>query len=579
MSIVHVNIQSPRAAETKDGSEGAPLRGIGAAARLAGPGDTVVIHPGIYRERVSPERGGTAEAPVVYRAAQKGTVFLRGSDLIEAEWHTVAGYSTLLALPLSRVPKGAEAYGGVCDPTRYGDFNPWWLQYNRKMPARPLEASLEDLRGRVADFQKKIAQSDGSGTELVNWKQKLEALTVELEQRSDPKNPRLFTTLGQVFDHGLPLHEVEYVMEAAAIPGTWLVSPDGQELWVHFPEQPGRPGLRKVELSTRHTVFAPRTRGLGHIHLLDLVIEHGCNYFPTWGDTGWGQAGLVSTRGGHHWTIRGCVIRHAKAIGMDCGTEGGEENAEDGPPMANAGPHHRGLRATTAGYHEIEDNDISDNGHCGICGIGHHGTRLRFNRIERNNALGLTAPWWEFGGVKFHHCFDALIEGNIVRDNEAHGIWLDNQFQGTRVTRNLIVNNLWSGINLEYGRGPCLVDHNVIALTRHGDGIYGHDCAEMTIAHNLIYGNAGFGVWLAYCTSRVPVADACSDHRIVNNMILGNKIGAVSLPLEWAGAKNNRSEHNLLMGSGQTLDEGSGPFLPLFQINNKSHCAQFEPIC
>jgi hypothetical protein len=95
----------------------------------------------------------------------------------------------------------------------------------------------------------------------------------------------------------------------------------------------------------------------------------------------------------------------------------------------------------------------------------------------------------------------------------------------------------------------------------------------MTIAHNLIYGNSNFGVWLACCTNRVPVQDTGRDHRIFNNMILGNKVGAVSLSLPWAGSNYNLSDCNLLMGSGQNLDEGSGPFPPLFQINNKSHCA------
>lgn len=577
MPILHVS--NALLLPNPDGSEARPFPTIQAAADQAHPGDTILIHPGIYRERVDPPRGGQLGAPITYRASAKGQVFLRGSDLVEADWSPVAGQPSLLALPLARIPTGTDAYRGRCDTSRYGTFNPWHLQYNRKMPARPHAASLDDLQTRIEGFRNKIADSDGSGTELVNWKEKLAALEVELAQRTDPRDARYFTTLGQVFHHGVELREVERLSEAAFIPGSWIVSPDGSELWVHFPEQPGRPGLRQIEVASRHTIFCPRTRGLGHLELHDLILEHGCNYFPTWGDTGWCQSGLLSTRGGHHWTIRGCTVRLAKAIGIDCGMEGGKENAEDGPPLANAGPDHRGIRDTTAGHHLIEDNDISDNGHCGICGIGHRGTRLRFNRIERNNSLGLTAPWWEFGGVKFHHCYDALIEGNIIRDNEAHGLWLDNQFQGTRVTRNLIVNNLWSGINLEYGRGPCLVDHNIIALTRHGDGIYGHDSAEMTIAHNLLYGNAGFGVWLAYCTPRVPVADACSDHRILNNMILANKLGAVSLPLDWAGATNNLSDCNLLMGSGQTLDEGSGPFPPLFQINNKSHCAQFEAIC
>ncbi|NJK93503.1 MAG: right-handed parallel beta-helix repeat-containing protein [Blastochloris sp.] len=321
----------------------------------------------------------------------------------------------------------------------------------------------------------------------------------------------------------------------------------------------------------------PLQRGLGYLILRGLTIEHGANHFGCWGVNNWGQCGLLSTRGGHHWTIENCIIRHAKGAGIDCGIEGAKEKAEGGPPFPDL--EHATVDWTVVGHHLIQNNHISDNGLCGICGLGQTGTQLLYNHIERNNALGWTSPWWEFGGAKFHYFFDGRIEGNLIRDNEAHGLWLDCQFKGTRVTRNVILNNLWSGINLEYARGPVLVDHNIIALTRQGDGIYGHDVSEMTIAHNLLYANSNFGVWLAYCTNRVPVEDAGSDHRILNNMILGNKIGAVSLSLPWLGSKNNLSEHNLLMGSGQNLDEGSGPFPPFFQINNKSHCAQFAHVC
>ncbi|MEX2606778.1 MAG: right-handed parallel beta-helix repeat-containing protein [Kiritimatiellia bacterium] len=553
------------------------FRSINEAAAVAMPGDHIVIAGGIYRERVNPLRGGEPGLPITYRAAPGEKVCVRGSDLMETVWSSVPGHSTINCLPLAALRSGAEAYQGVCDPLTYGDFNPFVTQYDRCAVARPLEASLAELRKRVAAFRLKITDSDGSGTELVNWEEKLAVFEQELEQRAHPEDPRLFTTLGQIFVQGLPLQEVERVSDLAAVPGTWLVSPEGTELWVHFPERPGDAILRAVEVSVRHTLFSPLQRGLGYLTLEDLTFEHGANYFPSWGEGRWGQAGLVSTRGGHHWTIRRCVIRHAKAIGLDCGSEGGREQGEGGPVLSK--PAHQALLKTTAGDHLIEHNDFSDNGLCGVCGIGHHRTRLLYNRIERNNSLGLSAPWWEFAGVKFHFCPDVRIEGNIIRDNEAHGIWLDNQFKGARVTRNFIVNNLWSGINLEFGRGPCLVDNNVIALTRQGEGIYGHDVAEMTIAHNLLYANSNFGIWLAYCTSRVPLEDACSDHRILNNMILGNKMGAVALPLEWAGARNNRSDANLLMGSGQTLDEGSGPFPPFFQINNKAHCAQIEELC
>ncbi len=57
-----------------------PFRTIQAAARLAGPGTTVHILPGVYRESVVPAYDGSAAAPVVYTAQNgPGTVIVRGS--------------------------------------------------------------------------------------------------------------------------------------------------------------------------------------------------------------------------------------------------------------------------------------------------------------------------------------------------------------------------------------------------------------------------------------------------------------------------------------------------------------------
>ncbi len=198
------------------------------------------------------------------------------------------------------------------------------------------------------------------------------------------------------------------------------------------------------------------------------------------------------------------------------------------------------------------------------------------NVIERNNRDAHPSPYWEFAGIKFHHFFDGLIEGNLIRDNDCHGIWIDNQWRGSRITRNVLVNNLWSGINVELGRGPVLIDTNIIAHTRQGEGIYGHDIADVTLAHNLLYANAGFGVWFAYATPRVPPDTGCWDVRTLNNLILGNRAGAIGYSLPWTCAGRNTSDGNLFMGSGVACDEGSGARPALFQINNLSHCAQYK---
>jgi len=70
--------------DTNPGSKAAPLRTIQRAAELAQPGDVVTVHAGIYRERVTPPRGGASDnARIVYRAAPGEHVEIRGSEVVK----------------------------------------------------------------------------------------------------------------------------------------------------------------------------------------------------------------------------------------------------------------------------------------------------------------------------------------------------------------------------------------------------------------------------------------------------------------------------------------------------------------
>lgn len=577
-----VDTNHPAADDVNPGTPEAPFRTINAAAQFAQAGDTVRICAGIYRERVSPARGGEPGLPITYVGEPGACV--RGSDLCQGPWTAQGG--GVFALPLTAMSWGAAAYNGTCDERVYGDFQPFHSGFNRNLVARPQTAAVAQMQARINDFQRVLAE-DSSGTSKANVAEKLRVAERDLLPYLDAVDPRLPRTLGQVFVDSVPATEVERVSDLRRLPGSWMISADGCHLLLH--PSKGDPSAHVIEITTRHTVFAPLQRGLGWITVRGLVIEHGANHFPTWGKTGWPQIGLLSCRSGHHWIIEDCTVRHAKGIGIDIGQEGGNEVVGHGEfpeslPRSDGddGEQHRKLidrPRDTCGWHVLRRNVIADNGHCGIAGILSYGVQIRDNIIERNNCGGWTAPWWEFAGIKLHFVFDAVIEGNLVRDNEAHGIWLDNQFRGTRVTRNVIINNLWSGVNVELGRGPVLIDNNVIAHTRHGDGIYGHDVADVTVAHNLLYANSHCGAWFAYCTPRVKPENGCWDIRILNNLILANQKAAVGLPLPWRCAGNNVSEGNLFMGGGSVLDEGSGPFPPQFVITNRSHCGQFPDIC
>ncbi|HOK88473.1 MAG TPA: carbohydrate-binding protein [Candidatus Hydrogenedentes bacterium] len=100
---------SPAGDNGNSGDASAPLKTIQAAADRAMPGDTIVIHDGLYRERVDPPRGGTSDtARIVYQAAPGAHPEIRGSEIVKG-WERVAGDVWKVTLPAAF----------------FGDFNPF----------------------------------------------------------------------------------------------------------------------------------------------------------------------------------------------------------------------------------------------------------------------------------------------------------------------------------------------------------------------------------------------------------------------------------------------------------------------
>ena len=76
----HVAIDRQRC---QSGTQAAPFRTIQHAADLAQPGDVITVHPGVYRERISPPRGGESDAQrIVYQAAPGEKVEIKGSEVV-----------------------------------------------------------------------------------------------------------------------------------------------------------------------------------------------------------------------------------------------------------------------------------------------------------------------------------------------------------------------------------------------------------------------------------------------------------------------------------------------------------------
>lgn len=516
--------QNPSSSDENPGSESQPWRTVSRAASVLEPGDTVLIDSGIYRERVSPVRGGSGkDAPITYRAAEGAAPVIKGSDIWRPDWKPVENTGSLFSAVLD--DKLFAEYEADDEPALLTNTNP---------------------------FKTRISISNGQDKMV----KPTTGLAISLMARPDDEPP-FHQVLGQIYADGKPLIQVTGLDELARTPQSYFVGARGDEIFLNWSGPV--PSLKNVifEITTRAKIFAPKIRGLGYIHLEGLTFEHAANQGP------FPQIGAVSVRSGHDWVIRGCTIRYAQTLGLDVGSEFFDDRLRGGNPRSRG--------------HVIEGNTISDNGLCGIAGFQCQDVRISGNRVERNNRLGfiqgLNAAWEEYAGIKILHSQRVLIADNLVQQNRAFGIWFDNQWEGSRITRNLVLENQLAGIFIEFGQAPdspLFVDNNIVAYTA-GHGIYCHDASDVVVANNLSYRNTDWGVWLWTISSRGEPG-GCSNNRVLNNIIFGNGAGTISLPLPGKLNENNVSDFNAV--DSYAAFAGNKPAVFQFSLTQGKHPAK-----
>ena len=93
----------------QDGSAANPFKTISAAAQIAQPGDVITVHAGVYRERISPPRGGKSNRKrIVYQAAPGEKVEIKGSEVV-TNWVKVK----------------EDVWKATLPNTFFGSFNPY----------------------------------------------------------------------------------------------------------------------------------------------------------------------------------------------------------------------------------------------------------------------------------------------------------------------------------------------------------------------------------------------------------------------------------------------------------------------
>jgi hypothetical protein len=417
------------------GSPDSPFLTIQAAAEVARAGDVVIVHEGVYRERVDPRHGGIHEQlRIVYQAAENARVVIKGSELLE-HWEQVAG----------------GVWKAQVDNTVFGSYNPY-----------------DDLV--FGDWYNPQGMRHHTGELFFNGRALFEQNS--LDGVMEPE-----------------VHEKAVYPERSL--WTWYAEVDGQftTFWANFQDK--NPNRELVEMNVREACFYPSRPGINYITIRGFELSQAATQ---WAAPTAEQPGLIGTHWSRGWIIENNVISHSKSVGISLGKDRatGHNVWKNNPAKDGATAYNEVIfNALDAGWsrEQIGSHLVRNNVHsCGQAGIvGSLGAV--FSTIRGNHIYDIytkrTYAGAEMAGIKIHAAIDMLIEKNRIHGSFI-GIWLDWMAQGARVSRNLLYDNSHHDFFSEVNHGPLMVDHNLFLTT---EGLSIQDASEGTaFVHNLFVG-------------------------------------------------------------------------------------------
>ncbi len=304
--------------------------------------------------------------------------------------------------------------------------------------------------------------------------------------------------LGQVFLEGIPLTEKFTLEDVGTYPRTWTVSAAGDTVYANFAGND--PNQSFIELAVREQIFAPATYNLGYITVRGITFEHCANNYPhlKYKSDGVPEKGAVSTGGGHDWIIENSTVRYSKTLAIDFGIQGIPVLLEAGYGDKISGDRNLYAEIGRIGHHIIRNNVIEHAGDGGLVAYWSPYCRIEKNILRNCNYL-------DFGGyatavIKPLFFIEGILEDNYLYDNDGDYIWVDNGYQRSRITRNVLRGSRNTvGIWCEMGHGPLLIDNNIFLGTKMQQS----DGAGAVLVHNLFY-KCGDTRWASWSPGRHP---------------------------------------------------------------------------
>ena len=361
-----------------DGSKNRPFKHINDAAKIALPGDEVLVKPGVYREHVIPVNAGTEDRPIVYRSEKPLEAIITGAEPL-TNWTKVKG----------------SVWRATVKNSIFGDYNPYTTRVYGDWYFSP------DIRH--------------SGAIFLNDSMMYETTSLAECQKGKPDT---------------------FAWNKEVAKYLWFTEQNGDETILYGNFQEYDPNKEKVEILVRRNCFMPEVNGINYITVSGFTI---CKAATTWAPPAAYQDGMIGPHWSKGWVIEDCEIYGSKCCGISLGKYCDPENdmyftkrQVKSPTQMERdavcrGQYHGWLKENI-GHHIVRRCHVH---HCEQTGIvGRMGAV--FSTIEdceiHDICTSAQLGGAETAGIKLHAAIDVTIRRNHIH-HSIMGVWLDWQAQ------------------------------------------------------------------------------------------------------------------------------------------------------
>lgn len=436
------------------GNVDSPFLTIDKAASVAQPGDSIIVHEGIYREEITHINTGLSESRrISFEAAKDEQVIIKGSEEITG-WQQIDG----------------SIWKVEIDNKIFKDFNP----FATKLFGDWLAVDNDKSLGQVY-------LNDQSLFEVS-----------EYEQLTDPK------LVEETLDHWTN-KQVTYDYKDQSI-YVWYAKVEKETTTIYVNFHDFNPNNEVTEINVRKSAFRPFKMHTNYITIRNFEIA---NVATQWSPPTAAQTGMIDTHWSKGWIIENNTLYNAVcsaiAIGKEISTgdnlntyrkdkPGYQYQIETVFKAVNSD-----WNKETIGSHIVRNNVIHDCGQNAV--VGHLGSA--FSKIYNNHIYNIGNKreifGYEIAGIKLHAAIDTQVYNNYVH-NCSLGMWFDWQTQGTRISKNIFNDNT-RDLFVEVSSGPYIVDNNILtadyALDNHAQGgAYVNNIINGEIVHRLMLDRA-----------------------------------------------------------------------------------------